>query len=767
MFGLTAGAVFVYLRGKRYSENTLFSDLAIYSSAFAVSIVVALAFQMTLAPGVLFSVTSVLVWIEMAVFLAVPFFFAGIVISLALTRSPYPIGRVYGADLLGAAVGCFGVLFLLDLCSGPSAVLWTSVVVAFGAILFSRSKFITAQISVSRLQSVLGWHGLCFLILIAIAVLNTMDNNRVGLYPLYVKNLSQLKYKPQFEKWNSFSRVIVYPPAKGTPFLWGPSPLYYNKNWLIEQSSLNIDGNAGTVAYGIGGDLSKVDFLKYDVANLAYYLPNRQSAAIIGVGAGRDILSALKFGVQKVTGVEINPIFIDLLLYEDVLKDFIGLNKFNNITLVVDEARSWFSRNHEKFDVIQMSLIDTWAATGAGAYTLSENGLYTIEAWKILLESLSSNGVLTVSRWYSPENVSETGRLVSLATATLIELGVENPRNHIILISSEKIANILVSRNGFNANDLKSLEVVINNLKFNTLILPDLEPSSAVLASIINSHSLTELNYQIKDLSLDLTPPTDEKPFFFNQLPLNDIHKLLRLWFSGQLSTVGKGNFLAISTLLMIFLISFALVIATILIPLRLTLSKVGNRLATGGTLYFMLIGMGFMFVEIGLLQRFTVFLGHPMYSLSIVLFSLILSTGIGSLTSDYIKIEKKSRLVIWATITFTYIISQVFWVPQLLHTLDSGTLILRGLVSIAIIMPAGLLMGYGFPTGMRLVTKINSKPTPWFWGINGASGVLASTLAVVSSIAYGISTTLIMGAVCYLILIPAAFIIGFTNKVD
>ena len=175
-----------------------------------------------------------------------------------------------------------------------------------------------------------------------------------------------------------------------------------------------------------------------------------------------------------------------------------------------------------------------------------------------------------------------------------------------------------------------------------------------------------------------------------------------------------------------------------------------------------MLIGIGVMLIEIGFLQRFSVFLGHPIYSLSIVLFSLILSTGIGSLVSDYVGIENKVRFTLWAIATGGYILAQVFWVPPLLLSLEAGSLVLRGLVSVAVILPAGVLMGYGFPTGMRFISAVDRKPTPWFWGINGASGVLASAVAVGCSIAYGIGTTLTLGALCYFLLIPAAMIIGF-----
>ncbi len=214
MFGLTAGAVWVYLRGDRYSEKTLSFDLAHYSVAFAVSMALALAFQMTLVPAPHPAVTTLLIWIELAVFLAVPFFFSGIVVTLALTRSPYPVGRVYGVDLVGAAVGCFGVLFLLNLSDGPSAVLWTSAIAALGALLFSRSGIGEAPDAAPRSAMFLRWRSVWLLVLVAAATLNTLDERRLGLYPVYAKGILQGTYLPWFERWNSFSRLIAKKPTE-------------------------------------------------------------------------------------------------------------------------------------------------------------------------------------------------------------------------------------------------------------------------------------------------------------------------------------------------------------------------------------------------------------------------------------------------------------------------------------------------------------------------------------------------------------------------
>ena len=493
MFGLTAGAVWVYLRGERYSEKTLSFDLAHYSAAFAVSTALALAFQMTLPLLGQPAVTTLLIWIQLAILLSIPFFFSGVVVSLALTRSPYPVGRVYGVDLMGAAVGCFGVLFLLNASDGPSAVLWTSAIAALGALLFSRSGIGGTPDPVPRSARVLRWRSVWLLILVAAATLNSLDNRRLGLYPVFAKTILQLGYLPWFERWNSFSRVVAGMPIEETPHMWGPSPTFNNNEWRVTQSRLTIDGDAATAAYGISGDLSRAKFLTYDVTNLAYYMPERQSAAVIGVGGGRDLLSGRVFGIPRVTGVEINPAFVDLLLRESKFSEFVGLKKIDGVRLLVDEGRSWFARSDETFDVIQMSLTDTWAATGAGAFTLSENGLYTVEAWQIFLRRLNPRGVFTVSRWYSPQDVAETGRMVSLAVAALIEGGAKDPRDHIFLAASRRIATLVVSRSGFSVGELQSLKTATRRLQFDQLIVPDETPTSDILGYIVNARNLLQL----------------------------------------------------------------------------------------------------------------------------------------------------------------------------------------------------------------------------------------------------------------------------------
>lgn len=761
MFGLTAGAVWVYLQRDRFTEATLSHDLAYFSSAFAVTTALCFAIQLTLAPVSVLTVTTVVTWLEIAMSISLPFFFSGVLVSLALTRSPYPIGRVYGIDLAGAAFGCLGVLALLNHTDGPSAVLWVSVQAAAAALLFAGSGIGSAPASAPPLAWLLRRRWAVLLALVGAAVGNGLTGR--GMHPVFVKERAEVGYnRPDFVEWNSFSRVAVKKRLARSPRMWGPSKHFDSKEWAIEELEVTIDGHAYTATYGIEGDPNNAAFLRYDITNLAYFLPDRNRAAVIGVGGGRDVLGARIFGVPEITGIEINPILVRLLTTEKPYADFAGINRLPGVQLVVDEARSWFARTEQRFDVIQMSLIDTWAATGAGAFSLSENGLYTVEAWRIFLKRLTSDGVFTVSRWHAPDISLETGRMVSVATAALLDLGASNPSDHLFLASAGRLGTLVLSRSPLSPGHLEALYRATAEMQYTVLLGPGVPPNSEVLANILGSRSRAELDQYTRSQLLDLTPATDDRPFFFNQLPLYSVRKTLTAFRARYSGGVQGGNVLATGTLLVLFLISAGLVLATIVIPLRSGTADVGRRLVIGGTAYFILTGVGFMSVEIGLLQRMSVFLGHPIYALSIVLFSIILATGIGSMISDWLPLDHPVKFAVWSVLTGGYLFTLPGWLPSVALGFDGATLAVRAGVCLLAIFPAGLLMGYGFPTGMRMISAVDRKPTPWFWGINGAASVLASSLAVACSIAFGISTTLLIGGVCYWLLMVAALVIGF-----
>jgi hypothetical protein len=215
---------------------------------------------------------------------------------------------------------------------------------------------------------------------------------------------------------------------------------------------------------------------------------------------------------------------------------------------------------------------------------------------------------------------------------------------------------------------------------------------------------------------------------------------------------VVRGNLVASLTIAVVIVLSALLVLFAMIIPALPSLRATSPALAALGSAYFLLIGLGFMFVEIGLIERISVFLGHPVYGLAIALFGIIVATGIGSLMSGK-GLRSRPAIIIWGSLLGLYLICLPLWLPRMVLAFEGHSLLVRAVVALLAIVPAGVLMGFGFPTGLQLVNTLDVHPTPWFWAINGAAGVLAASLAVVMSISLSINTTLWTGAGCYIVL--------------
>jgi hypothetical protein len=744
MLGMTAGALLVFARAKpSYELRELNALLSKIMTAFAWTVLVSLVLLLSLAIGGADprTLASGVGWLVTMAVLLPPYVLLGAAVSLALTRSGQRISLVYGVDLIGAASGCLVALALLWLADSYTAVLLVGAIGAIAGLAFRRAA-LAAEGSAGRVFGLAG-PNLALVVVTLVASLNIALGAR-GLRPVIVKSGIEHAETLAEERWNSFSRITLEMHPHTEAFMFSPSAVA--PHVVTDWGYMTIDGSAGTPTYRYGGDPAQVDFLRYDATALAYYIRHSGRAAVIGVGGGRDVLTASLFGFRDITGVEYNPIFVRLLTRDR--RAFNGSDRIPGLKVYTDDARSWFARSQQRFDLIQMSLIDTWAATGAGAFTLSESGLYTVEGWKRFMARLTPTGVLTVSRWYSPYDGDETARILSLAMATLIEAGATNPRDHIYLAGNRNLSTIIVGKSELSANDLSTLDHTTGALKYSILAAPGHAAASPTFERILSATTTRDLIDAGARSPLNLAPTWDANPFFFNQLRLTDLSSLARA--SRAVNGVIYGNLLATITLIELVTISALVLMFVLIFPTREIVREVPSRVTAWCSAYFLAIGLGFMFVEMALIQRMSIFMGHPVLGLAVVLFSIILATGVGSLVSEKAMSLTLPAMVGWPLALAAYLASAPLWLGPVLVATESGPLLVRACVCLAVVAPGGILMGFMFPTGLRLCNIVEPKLAPWLWAVNGAAGVLASGLAVLVSIQTSLNVALWVGAGAY-----------------
>ena len=756
MLGMTAGALLVFYRfDTAYSPARISGAMTRVMCYFAWSVLGSLVTLLSFAVIPTFEPTLGFIasWTLILLVLLPPYVLLGVAICLALTRSSLRTSLVYGVDLVGASSGCLVTLGLLTVVDTYDAILVIGAIGAIAAGTFSAAGRVggvpTQAVEPRGALNFLNRPGLALGVLVLVAGTSVLLGTH-GLRPIMLKGRIERSYQLTEERWNSFSRIAMAMQPHSDAILFSASEIAPHVQ--LDQGAMTIDAEANTTMARFGGDPHEVDFLRFDATALAYFIRHQGRSAVIGVGGGRDLLTASIFGFTDITGIDYNPIFVRLFAHD--YADFSGARKIPGLRLVVDDARSWFARSHEQFDLIQMSMIDSWAGTTAGAFTISANPLYTVNGWKRFVSRLTPDGVFTVSRWYHPEHLDETARILSLAMATLMEMGEPKPAEHLYLAANGRLSTLIVGRAPLTTQDLSTLDETVQKLHYKTLAAPHRVSADAVLERILHAGTVDELIRVGRESPLNLVPTWDANPFFFNQLRLPDPGKsTARLHAALRESGVLHGNLSGNLTLVTLIIISMVVVVMLIVGPAISSTRRSSASVTLWGSAYFLLIGLAFMFVEISLILRMSLFLGHPTYSLAIVMFSVILATGVGSLLSDRAVPLSVGTLAGWPLALALYLGLLPLWWGKLLDETESASLIERASVCFATVVPAGMLMGFMFPTGMRLCTRIDSRITPWLWAVNGAAGVLASGAVVLVSISTSLNHSLRVGAVAYALL--------------
>ncbi len=673
--------------------------------------------------------------------LMVPFFLSGLILSLALSAWSEVAGRVYWADLSGAALGCLFSILILQNLGGAGAVLAVGALAALaGLVLMSGGEAEGGRPRWLRI-------GGAALVLLTLAGL-AWSNIQSPWLEITVNKTGGEEPERVYERWNAYSRVTVYP-AVGWPHTWGLSSQYDGS--FLGHALMLIDAIAGTPIQEFHGDFNQVAFLQYDLPSFVYHLIDQPEVLVIGPGGGRDVLAALASGAPHVTAVEVNPAVIEAV--RGPFAEYAGhVYDRPDVEVAVNDARGYIARSPHRYDVIQASLIDTWAAGGSGAFALSENSLYTVDAFEDYFDHLTEDGIVTISRWYLPQRPAETMRLLSTGMAALERIGLAEPERCVAVvslpapqISTEGLATVLFKRTPFTEAEMARIQQVAEEMDFAILWLPDdaFTPTEEVGAFVAAADRSTV----IAEYPLDISPATDDRPFFFNLVRFGDL-----LDTSLSASGVYRTSMEAILILGIVLGVTALLGVLFVLLPLGLgARHRELARPPAGLLAYFACLGIGFMVVEIPLIQRLTVYLGRPVYSLAIVLFSLLLSSGLGSLWIDQrARGEGTPPLTRIFTLLMALIGLHAVVVPWLLQGTVGWPLGARLAVTGALLAPLGFLMGMPFPMGMRWAGLQKPGVVPWLWGVNGVTSVMGSAMGIALAIHIGFRAVLLIGAGIY-----------------
>lgn len=661
-------------------------------------------------------VGSILRWLPL-------FVISGAFLAAAFARRPDWIGELYAWDLVAAGAACLVTIQVLRLVPGPAA-LFVIPVLFGGAAAAIRPA--------GRLRR-LGGVSLALASSVALAVGSRGSGPLIGL------NDTPPGARVVFERWNEYSRV------QGRFWPWRPREVEF----VIDRSAAT---QMPLLPSGARGRAPEPDSTwARGVQALPYMLDRpRDRVAIIGIGGGGDFLPPLASGAREVVGFEYNRTFIDLLQ-----RDFVHWNAIAtrpDIRLVHGEGRTALGHDLRRFDVIQASLTDTWAATAAGGFVLAENGLYTLEGWSTLLGALAPDGVLTMTRWYLTAVPIEAHRLVALAAAALERAGVPDPRNHLLLITGPlaltdedplfgpvRHVTILVSRKAFSPGEVGLIRQASARRGYAILAAPGAPGPDSTITALLDP---TRRERAIATHPYDISVPTDVRPYFFLQLRPADVARLLA---SDRPSMLTEVSLHPVRVFVGLVIAALALTGLVLLIAGRRG-GPDDQRTPLAIRSYFAAIGVGYMLVQLGLHQRLIVVLGHPTHALAVVLFAMLLGTGAGALASRRLKHRPElGWLVIVAAVAGVVL---AFGRIPALDRIDAAAL--RLVTTGSIVLGVGVALGLAFPLGVALAAPAGERSVQRMWAINGAASIAGAALAALVGLAAGSRVTVLAGLVCY-----------------
>lgn len=731
LFGLGAGGVFSYVVSAR--PGNVYQKLGTLALSASLSVLFVLWFILSRENNDILTLAGVYFAT------AVPFFLAGTIVSIAISEAIERVHRAYFFDLAGAAVGCLLLILFLDVAGGPGAVIAAAAVYAIAAALWYNQ----ARQDSLRIVAVLA-----ALLMVTLLVVN----GKVHWIDVRWAKGERIP-EERFSAWNSFSRVGVIQNHNpdGSPY------------WLIR---IDADAATGIATYDWAHGLADADRanLLRQGQGLPYSMRPGAKTLIIGPGGGYDVSRALASGSKDVTAVEINPLIANKIMQDVMVKENFGIYMRPEVHLHVEDGRSFVRSSTDKYQVLQATLVDTWASTAAGAFALSENNLYTSDAFYDYLSHLTDDGLLVFTRWgFEPPR--ESLRLVSLAMNALGRLGEPNTAAHVIAVRDDATKingwgaqdTVLISRKPFSAADIENARRLTAESRMDIVYVPG-QPAGAsannAFGQLLSSPNPKEF---WNSYEYDVSPVGDDRPFFFYTVQPRDLWNFLRN--GNQQSADYKINR---AVPLLFGLMGLSIVVTGLILVLpRLVL---GSRLPKQKNVvkflwYFLCLGAGYILVQVALIQKFVLLLGHPTYALTVIVFSMLVASGAGSYLSGRVVAGNDTRLVYVLAAVALFVGILAFVAAPLVTAAAGWPLAAKLFLTTLAVAPAALLMGMPFPSGLRRLEKRHAPSVRWAWSLNAAASVLGSASAIFLAIYIGLRSTLLVGAalyVCALVVILA-----------
>jgi hypothetical protein len=669
----------------------------------------------------------------LAIFLS--FLAIGVVVSTVLSRHVDAVGRLYFADLAGAAIACAIVVSIVSWRGAPATIFLAAAVLAVTAVLAAVRHGTASVIP-----------GITAVLMLALVLAPGLAG---GLRLDKLKDELQHAH-PVFSSWSPIFRVDALE--------------------LTDRMLLYHDGLSGSAIYPFDGDAAALDRFDADIRSLPFSVRDEtvDDVLIVGAAGGNEILASLHFGAKHIDAVELNPVTHSLVTgrYRDYTG---GIGHRDDVNYVVGDGRSFLARSDDRYDLVWFPAPDSYAATNAAnasAFVLSESYLYTVEAIEDSLARLGDDGLL-VAQFGEVDYAGKpnrTSRYVSTARAALKELGIDDPSGHVLLATSPidfgaaaTSSTIIVRKRPFTAEEVERFrshlaEVPGGVLRHGAGVSPD-EPDQV---SRILTTPGPELRRLYDRAPYDVDAVTDDGPFFWHFVGFPDVVRGAAEPIERADLEAGVGE----RVLLLLLVVAVVLAALFLLLPF-VAVRETWRRFPRKGTsaAYFAALGLGFMFFEITMIQRLTLFLGYPTYSLTVTLASILVFAGLGSLLSDRLRTTPARTALLAFGALAALTVLYLFGLPAVTASLLHLPLLARVVVTVLVLAPLGLCLGMFMPLGLAAVSRLTSDSreyVAWGWAVNGFASVVGATLTTIIAMTVGFRVVLVLALAAYLVAVLA-----------